>query len=157
MTNLVRRSADSRLWVLNPAMRSRRPLLAALRWPMLCVALAAGTGGCVSATPVTPAPLAPERASELQSILPGKWLWMASSKTLNGPKDGVGGLYEAIRLYTFNANGTVRLGKREEKWSLDGANLIGFPLGTARVEEFSPVKLTLFIYDNSTFMYFERR
>lgn len=123
----------------------------------VCLALAFGTAGCVKATPVTPAPLTPERASELQGILPGKWLWMASSRTLHGPKDGVGYLYEAVRLYTFDADGTSRLGKTEAKWSLDGANIVGSVLGNARVEEFSPLKLTLFVYDNSTYMYFDRK
>lgn len=119
--------------------------------------LIAGAAGCVTATPVTPAPMTAAEYAELKNILPGKWLWMASSKTANGDKDGVGGLYEAIRTYTFNTDGTSRLGRTQANWSLDGANIIGSVLGDARVDEFSPNELKLFIYANSTWMYFKRK
>lgn len=115
-------------------------------------------GGCVTATPVTPAPVTPERSAELVSGLPGTWFWMAS-KRVGGERDEVPNwLNDGIRTYTLNADGTATMGNSSGTWSLDGANLtttVWFEV--ARIDELTPTDLALFVYDNSTWMYFKRK
>lgn len=115
-------------------------------------------GACVTATPVTPAPVTPERFSELKSGLPGTWFWVATKKT-GGEKEEVSSmLYDSVRTYTINADGTVKMGASDGTWSLDGANLTTTVwLEVSRIEELSPNALTLFVYGNSTWMYFKRK
>lgn len=115
------------------------------------------TGSCVTSTPVAPAPLTPGRATQLTKTLPGTWLWMASEKE-GGKQQDVSHLLEAGRTYVFNPDGTMKVANTKGTWSLDGANLSATLIfKTARVEECTPSKLTLFVYDNSTWMYFQRK
>lgn len=132
-----------------------------MRLPRILLSLVfvlALVGACVTATAVTPAPVTPERSTELENGLPGTWFWMASKKAGGEKEEVPNWLNDSVRTYTINADGTVKMGASDGTWSLDGANLTSTVwLEVSRIEELSPNALTLFVYGNSTWMYFERK
>ena len=117
--------------------------------------------GCVSATPVTPAPLAPQEQASLAAALHGRW---KCSHTKEG-RDAREPIDDAV-LFTFNGNGTythrleTALGTFENtyRYHLDGRNVVNdSPHGTYRVDASSAQELALFNYDTTTTWYLVRQ
>lgn len=144
--------------MMNRTTQVYRQLINTVCASMIYIATLTSIGGCVTATPVTPAPLTPLQTTQLKGALPGTWFWVAT-KRVGGEKEEVSNLlYDYIRTYTFGADGTVELANTKGTWSLDGANLTTtIALDQSKVEECNTTDLTLFVYGNSTWMYFKRK
>lgn len=112
--------------------------------------------GCVSSTPVNPAPLPPDAEAELRCTLVGTWRLTAidgdpqlmSEQTWTFRDDGTG-LYEQRAMVS---------GSQEFEWSLEGRNirLSGARETTYRADDFGPEAMTWFNYTLSDVFTVER-
>lgn len=120
----------------------------------------------MAATPVTPAALSPERATELRSTLRGSWK-LVEERVEGGQRKPV----DDTTALTFSDNGTVfyqyikglslmswgvNVG-RKYSYKMDGANMSFEPAFlTLRVDKWDDKTLEVFVYDYSYHWYFER-
>jgi hypothetical protein len=133
----------------------RTPVLVAM-----LTSLAAFTAGCIHATPVTPAPLAADKAAQLETALVGRWI-LAEEQEVGGARKSASG---GQTTFTFGADRTLVF-KMEGPFgptlnytiTLDGANLSTTPKWMDfRVDGWSADTLDLFVYSMSRHWYFKR-
>jgi hypothetical protein len=112
--------------------------------------LAVASLHCVTATPVTPAPVSPEEAPKLQAALIGSCNVTATEKPGSAPKEAKG-----IRM-TFSADGKLAyhietpFGSLDQVYTykLDGRNIASDGIYKAmRVDEWNGKTLKLFMYE----------
>ena len=126
----------------------------------LLISLGAFVAGCIHATPVTPAPLAAEKAAELESALVGRWI-LTEEQEVGGSRKSASGPQTT---FTFGAGGTLVF-KMDGAFgptlnytiALDGANLSTTPQWMDfRVDGWTANTLDLFVYSMSRHWYFKR-
>lgn len=125
---------------------------------MLAVVVVTGLAGCVSATPVTPAPLPPERALALRTALAGRWVLVEVQKPGGERKPATGNtttfVIDPSGTFHFAVKGWVNL---EAQWTLDGANFTTKPqVSQFRVDAWTDTTLELFMYAQTERWYFRR-
>ncbi len=116
---------------------------------------------CVSSTPVTPAPLAPQEQASLAAAMQGRW---KCSHTKEGG-DAREPLGDNV-LFAFNGDGTywhrietsLLVVENTYRYHLEGRNVVNdSPHGTYRVDASSAQELALFNYDTTTTWYLVRQ
>jgi hypothetical protein len=134
---------------------------------VICVAvLGLGCGGGMVSVPVTPAPLAPEKAAALKAALSGSWKLvdeMQQGGTRKKVSDTTTMTFAADGSMSYNFTQGISLmswgahvGKKYS-WSLDGANLHLKPdFLVMRVDAWTPTTLEVFVYAFGYHWYFER-
>lgn len=121
--------------------------------PVLFVlASAIAAAGCVSSTPVAPAPISAEDAPKLNAALVGTWQVMMVQDPGGSPKADKG-----IH-FTFSPDGKVHYRiespvgdvNKDYAYHLEGRNIVSDGIyRTMRVDEWKDDHLVLFIYDTS--------
>jgi hypothetical protein len=122
-------------------------------------ALVALAGGCVSPTPVTPAPISAEDAPKMSAALLGTWQLAMVQDPGGSPKADKG-----IHI-TFNPDGKLhyrietpgRDVNQDSTYRLDGRNIVSDGVyKTMRVDEWRDDHLVLFVYDTSKIFHLTR-
>lgn len=114
--------------------------------------------GCVHSTPVTPAPLAPDKAAELRAVLPGRWVLSEVQKEGGAREPASGGTTK----FVFGDDGQFGFivepfANLHAKWTLDGANVSTDPsVMECRIDAWTPKTLDVFVYSQSERWYFRR-
>ena len=122
---------------------------------VLLAALALTSAHCVSATPVTPAPISPDQAPKLQAALMGTCHVTGTQKP-GGEIDEAKGIY-----WTFadGCKGQQRLEVigtilSDFNYRLEGRNIVtDGTFKTIRVDDYSDKTLKLFVYELSQYYY----
>ena len=116
---------------------------------------------CVSSTPVTPAPLAPQEQASLAAAMQGRWKCSHTKKESDAREP----LDDTV-LFAFNGDGTywhrietsLVVVENTYRYHLEGRNVVNdSPHGTYRVEASSAQELALFNYDTTTTWYLVRQ
>jgi len=114
--------------------------------------------GCVHSTPVTPAPLAPDKAAELRAALPGRWV-LHEVQPEGGAREAASG---GTTTFVFGADGQFAFivepfANLHAKWALDGANVSTDPaVMECRIDSWTATTLDVFVYSKSERWYFRR-
>lgn len=126
---------------------------------LLVVASVVIAGGCVSPTPVTPAPISAEDAPKMSAALIGTWQLAMVQDPGGKPKADKG-----IHL-TFHPEGKLHYRietpgadvNRDCAYRLEGRNIVSDGIyNTMRVEEWREDHLVLFVYDVSKIYHLTR-
>lgn len=126
---------------------------------LLAAASVINVAGCVTSTPVTPAPIAAEDAPKMSAALIGTWQLTMVQDPGGKPKADKG-----IHL-TFRPDGKVHFRietpgadvNRDYGYRLEGRNIVSDGIyKTMRVDEWREHNLVLFVYDTSKIFHLTR-